>query len=325
MGSPQGGETSRFTATIDVQGTLYGFVLPCTVPSSGTYTGTTFTTIPASSLISSYILYAKHDQTALCDCSALSPSTTPASMASTADEQSSTPYSTTSSISTAASSSGTVLCTTQSSPLSTSTASADSKTSTVSSSNPAMTSSQGSATGSAIGTSRSEPLSTNSGSRSSNGSSQHVTRTATGITSSMSAAEESHPRRANAASIAGGVVGGLLCLLLFLGALWFRGRQRRCKVAPSAEFMGKGGICTPPEAFAPRHTFLHDTSLEPGDPPPPFTPGLYTDQIFEKMQETGDRKAPLEDDEDGEGSVDGSVPDTPESTLVHSDHIGEAM
>ncbi|KAH9934828.1 uncharacterized protein B0H18DRAFT_978480 [Fomitopsis serialis] len=155
--------------------------------------------------------------------------------------------------------------------------------------------------------------------------------TASTISSSMggppaSVAEQSSASlssHASTAAIAGGVVGGILCLLLLLSSLfWFRRRQHRRKLPPSAEFMGV--VRTPtPGPFTTRLAIVRDSSYEPVEPPPAFTSGAYSDQVYEKA--VGDQKERLEGEDDAEESVDGSATLRSESADLHWKTVGEAI
>ena len=104
----------------------------------------------------------------------------------------------------------------------------------------------------------------------------------------------------------GGVLGGVaLVVLAVLAFLFIRRRRRRSRaadVAPSAEFMRMAREGTPSfVAFhdssggdsvdfsgTPRsHTpLVHQGLLDAHEHPPPFTPGSYTDPVYEKVQES---------------------------------------
>lgn len=132
-----------------------------------------------------------------------------------------------------------------------------------------------------------------------------------------------------------------MAICLFLGwIIYIRRSRRRCRTSPSAAFMPERMVfhsATPePSNHGIGATRLRDSSSsrdpESEDPPPPFSPGLYSDYIFQKMQEREGHKKPLENDEDNEGTVYGSdsedtgvaVEDTTPSHS-HSEHIGEAI
>lgn len=146
----------------------------------------------------------------------------------------------------------------------------------------------------------------------------------------------------NMVAIVVGTAGALsLCVLLScMILLWFRRAARRRKTAPSAEFMSEGVVCSNvPEFSSQWHGSLatHDALYEPypEDPPPPFSPGLYTDRILEKMQEQGGQKQTLKDEEgslygSASRSENGSIAEDhnvtyPRSFLEHHVGIGEAI
>ena len=96
------------------------------------------------------------------------------------------------------------------------------------------------------------------------------------ITSSASATEgaKAGPTPTNVVSVAGGVVGGLAVLLLFLLALlWLRRKRYIRKIAPS--FKVRDTIDVSSHAtFVGRFARILDSSHEPEDPPS-LTPKLY--------------------------------------------------
>ncbi|KAI0646923.1 hypothetical protein C8Q79DRAFT_1009081 [Trametes meyenii] len=96
-------------------------------------------------------------------------------------------------------------------------------------------------------------------------------------------------------AIVGGVIGGLAFLLLAACAFVIvRRRLRARRTAPSAEFMdmargttpaGMMGFDSVTTPLADRSVPLaRQSSLEEADLPPAFTPGSYTDPVYEKVQ-----------------------------------------
>ncbi|OSX65167.1 hypothetical protein POSPLADRAFT_1038961 [Postia placenta MAD-698-R-SB12] len=111
----------------------------------------------------------------------------------------------------------------------------------------------------------------------------------TGLSSNSSKTQSptagSLARKTNVGAIAGGVIGGL-CLFALLAVLlvfWLR-RRRRTRVAPSAEFMSAAAAAShsadAKEASLP---LARQNSLE-DELPPAFTPGSFSDPIFEKLR-----------------------------------------
>ncbi|OCH87427.1 hypothetical protein OBBRIDRAFT_796251 [Obba rivulosa] len=99
------------------------------------------------------------------------------------------------------------------------------------------------------------------------------------------AAAISHSNHAGA--IAGGVIGSFAFLAAVLGAAFVLRRRhiRKNHVAPSAEFMAVAP--RPGTGFGPADTptpYEHDFSTEDLEQPPPFTPGKWTDPVYEKVQ-----------------------------------------
>jgi len=78
-----------------------------------------------------------------------------------------------------------------------------------------------------------------------------------------------------------------------------------------------------PEPFATRFAIVRGSPHEPDEPPPAFTSGAYSDQVYEKA--VGDQKERLEGEDDAEESMDGSATLRPESTEPHWKTVGEAI
>ncbi|EJD05747.1 uncharacterized protein FOMMEDRAFT_17979 [Fomitiporia mediterranea MF3/22] len=92
-----------------------------------------------------------------------------------------------------------------------------------------------------------------------------------------------------AGPIAGGVIGGLILILLFiLGTILFLRRRRQKRTPASAEFrdryIPRSHVVTP-LAMQGSSEYLDDRD-PPDAPPPPFTQGDYSDPLFEKIAET---------------------------------------
>lgn len=134
-----------------------------------------------------------------------------------------------------------------------------------------------------------------------------------------------------------------ICLLLGW-IIWFRRSRRKRRTAPSAEFMSERVVYHPAtsEPFTHRVRAAYivtqesDTvtsrDSESEDPPPPFSPGLYSDHIFEKIQERDGHKRPLENDEDQESTVygyesedNGVAAESTGHSQSYLGHIGEAI
>ena len=120
--------------------------------------------------------------------------------------------------------------------------------------------------------------------------------------------------------------------------LWFRRAARKRKTAPSAEFISAGVVCSNNPIFSAQRCGvpgIHDTPYTsyPDEPPPPFSPGLYTDRILEKMQERDGHKQTLQDEENQEETVYESPsesvveddPTHPYSFPEYHDGVGEAI
>ncbi|KAH9951298.1 hypothetical protein B0H21DRAFT_276076 [Amylocystis lapponica] len=99
-----------------------------------------------------------------------------------------------------------------------------------------------------------------------------------------SLASTSHHNHAGA--ITGGVIGGVLGLLLLIGLAFCirrRMRTRTRRLAPSAEFMA--ATARPVSTAEVRPPLARQMSIEGvEEAPPPFTPGTYSDPVFEKVR-----------------------------------------
>ncbi|TFK88671.1 hypothetical protein K466DRAFT_652511 [Polyporus arcularius HHB13444] len=103
-------------------------------------------------------------------------------------------------------------------------------------------------------------------------------------------------------AIIGGVIAGVVLIALaVLAFLFYRRRTRKSCAAPSAEFMhmARGGssspilsakhvegIITPPSSGhgGDRVPLARQSSIESDDRPPAFTPGSFSDPVYEKVQ-----------------------------------------
>ena len=99
----------------------------------------------------------------------------------------------------------------------------------------------------------------------------------------------------NKGAIAGGVIGAILLLLLLaFGAIWFVRRRRRSRLPASAEFRDYGTQPAALGSYSAANSYSSHTPLnrekgamhDDGDEPPPFSPGSYTDPLFEKLRQT---------------------------------------
>lgn len=93
--------------------------------------------------------------------------------------------------------------------------------------------------------------------------------------------------------------GVIFLLLLVLGALWFIRRRRRLRLPASAEFRDYSDESTALGSYSITHGQAGHMALQPeveqgqradaggnDEQPPPFSPGEYTDPLFEKLRQT---------------------------------------